>query len=341
VTDVGGGFLDTLSMWDAVAAQPERVAAALATPCEPWDLGAGVNSVHLVGVGASGTVCDAAAAFLRAQGHVPVTCGRGPEVPSFVGPHTLVVAVGAAGEGEESLEAVGAARQRGAPILAVIGETDGGSLGALADSAGLARLVVPGGGGPLGRAGVASALAALLAALAPLELAPTAGPSLHAAAAALPRRRDVLLSPGGPADELARRIGRTIPLVYGAAGWPGVAARHWKAQCNENAKTPAFCAVLPDVAYDEVSGWGQHGDVTRQVLTLVALRHGGEHPLVARRFAAVLEATDEVMAGVETVWAEGEDDLARFLDLCLFGDACMLFLAGREGIDPGPVAAAP
>ena len=142
-----------------------------------------------------------------------------------------------------------------------------------------------------------------------------------------------------PAEEVARRIGRTIPLVYGSTGVTAVAARRWKTQINENAKTPAFFAVLPDLSHNEVAGWGQHGDVTRQVLTLVTLRHDGEHPHVARRFDLVVEATDEVMANVIPVWAEGDDDLARFFDLAFFGDLVSLHMAGREGIDPGPVPA--
>ncbi len=84
-----------------------------------------------------------------------------------------------------------------------------------------------------------------------------------------------------------------------------VAARRWKTQINENAKTPAFFAVQPELSHNEVAGWGQHGDVTRQVLSLITLRHHGEHPHVARRFELVVEATDEVMANVIPVWAEG------------------------------------
>jgi glucose/mannose-6-phosphate isomerase len=88
-----------------------------------------------------------------------------------------------------------------------------------------------------------------------------------------------------------------------------------------------------------VAGWGQHGDVTRQVLTLVTLRHGAEHPQVAHRFDLVVDVTDEVMANVIPIWAQGDDDLARFFDLALFGDLVSLHMAGREGIDPGPAPA--
>ena len=155
------------------------------------------------------------------------------------------------------------------------------------------------------------------------------------------RRRDALVGPGSPAEEAARLIGRTIPLIYGSEGAEGaVAARRWKTQINENAKTPAFFAVQPELSHNEVAGWGQHGDVTRQVLSLITLRHAGELPQVARRFDLVLEATDEVMANVIPVWAEGDDDIARFFDLALFGDLVSLHMAGREGTDPGPVPCA-
>ena len=162
------------------------------------------------------------------------------------------------------------------------------------------------------------------------------GPSVRAASAALARRRDRLFESGGPAERVAQLIGRTIPLVYGSAGVSAVAARRWKAQINLNAKAPAFCAALPDLAHDELAGWGQGGDVTRQVVTLVLLRHDGEDAESVRMFDVVTQVTDEVMAGIIEVKAEGDDDLARFMDSALFGDVVSLHLAEREGVDPGP-----
>ena len=46
--------------------------------------------------------------------------------------------------------------------------------------------------------------------------------------------------PANPARELARRIGRTFPLVWGGGALGAVAAYRWKADVNENAKAPAF-----------------------------------------------------------------------------------------------------
>ena len=69
---------------------------------------------------------------------------------------------------------------------------------------------------------------------------PTARPRCDGGRGRLARRRDAFLAPGGAAGELARRLGRTIPLVYGSAGAAAVAAQWWKAQVNLNAKAPGL-----------------------------------------------------------------------------------------------------
>ena len=134
-------------------------------------------------------------------------------------------------------------------------------------------------------------------------------------------------------------IGRTIPLVHGAQSLGAAAALRWKTQVNENAKAPAFSAVYPELCHNEIAGWGQNGDVTRQIMTLVNLRHDAEHPQVVRRFELVAEILREVVADILEVRAEGEGELAQLLDLILVGDFVSLHLAAREGIDPGPVPA--
>jgi len=155
----------------------------------------------------------------------------------------------------------------------------------------------------------------------------------------LSRRRDELGRSGNLAESTARRIGRTIPLVHSSQDLGAAAALRWKCQINETAKSPAFWNVHPELCHNEVAGWGQNGDATRQIITLVNLRHDAEHPQVSRRFDLVTEALREVMADVVEVRASGEGDLAQLLDLALVGDVVALHLADREGIDPGPVPA--
>jgi glucose/mannose-6-phosphate isomerase len=342
----GPAPLDTLGMWEATAALPEQLSGALRTADEAFaglasgagSVGSGaVRTVAAFGLGTGAMACAGAAALAAPDLTVPFWVGQGSALPAFVNPSTLVLAVSPSGDTEETLTAAEKAIERGARVVAVGGE-EGGALARLAAGAGLPWCPVTTAGGPA-RSALGATTVPLLVALARAGLRPDCGAAVEAAAAVLARRRDALLAPGGLPVELARRLGRTIPLVYGSTGVAAVAALWWKAQVNLNAKAPAFAATLPELTHDELAGWGQGGDVTRQTMSLVFLRHAGEAPRTAGQFDAVRAATDEVMADVLEARAEGDDELSRFFDLALAGSLVSLHLAAREDVDPGPTPA--
>ena len=128
-----------------------------------------------------------------------------------------------------------------------------------------------------------------------------------------------------------------MPIIYGGGVIGTTAAKRWKIAVNHNAKAPAFWAQMPELCHNELVGWGQHGDVTRQVFTEVQLRHEYEHPQTARRFQYVEEKTLEVMSDIISVAAAGEGPVAQLLDLVLMGDVVSLEMAAAEGLDPGPL----
>ncbi len=126
--------------------------------------------------------------------------------------------------------------------------------------------------------------------------------------------------------------------MHGASGIGWVAARRWKSQVNAWAKAPAFAASQPAASYDEVCGFGQNGDVTRQILTLVVLRSDHEPASSGTRFATFAELTREALAGIVELRAEGSGALAQLLDLALVGELVALHLAARgdrPGTGPG------
>ena len=172
----------------------------------------------------------------------------------------------------------------------------------------------------------------LLVALARAGLSRDRTAEVRAAAAAPARRRNALLAPGGSPADLARRLGRTIPLVYGSAGVTAVAAQWWKTQVNLNAKAPAFAHVA-GADPRRVGRVGPGWRLTRQTMSLVLLRHAGEGPRTGGLFAAVRAATDEVMADVFDVEGDGDDDRPVF-DLTLQGTLVSLHLAAREAWTP-------
>jgi glucose/mannose-6-phosphate isomerase len=189
----------------------------------------------------------------------------------------------------------------------------------------------------MARAAIAAVSVPPLVLLGRLGLLPGIDADIDAAITQLQRRVAQLRDERKPARELARRLGRTMPLIYGAGPIGGVAAYRWKCQLNVNAKEPAFCSVVPELDHNELAGWGQHGDMTRQVLTAVHLRHDFEAPRVARSFDFISETQQEVVASVHELRAEGAGRLAQLFDLIAFGDFVSLFVAAREGLDPGPV----
>ena len=329
--------LDTQGMFDITAGLPEQVerAAREAKGAEGLPERSEIENVVVLGMGGSGISGDVLLATAAPFMPVPVVVVKGYTPPAFVDEHSLVFAISFSGNTEETIEAATEAAVQGARMVVV---TSGGELGKLASSWGAPVLNVPD-TIPQPRAALGAMAIPPLVALEEIGLFPGASRWIDMAVTQLKRRRDALIADGNEAAALARRIGRTIPLVHSSGALGTAAAQRWKTQVNENANAPAFWAVHPELCHNEVQGWGQHGDVTRQVITLVNLRHEAEHPQIARRFELVGDLLREVVGGIEEVQAEGEGDLAQLLDLVLFGDFVSLHLAFQEGIDPGPVAA--
>ena len=330
------GRLDTLGLWDATLGLPEQVAEAILPP-HSLDLPPAETFEHVVvlGAGPCGLAGDALVAAAGPLLPLPVLVVRSYVVPPFVGRATLAFALSADGNTDEVLESAQEAAVAGATVVGISGP---GQLASLCRQWGAPLVTLPA-DLPPARASLGTLLVPALCLLDDLGLFPGARSWVGAAIEQLLRRRDKLARPGNDMEGVARRIGRTIPLAHGGGNIGEVAAARFKSQVNANAKAPAFWAAHPGLAYDELAGWGQHGDVTRQLLTLVDFRHDEEHPQVARRFDLANAMMSEVVAGIEEVRAEGEGDAAQLLDLLFQGDVCSLHLAEQEGLDPGPTPA--
>ncbi len=331
----GQPVIDSQRMFDSAAGLPEQVfdAAVAARGLEGLPERHRIENVVVLGMGGSGMAGDVLAATAGPFLPVPVVVSKGYELPAFVGETSLVFAVSFSGNTEETVEAASAAAVEGARMVVV---TKGGELGRLASSWGVPVVGVPE-GLVQPRSGLGALAIPALVVLEEIGLFPGAQQWIDFAVEQLRRRRDLLVGDGLLGRALATRIGRTLPIFYGGGLIGATAAQRWKNQVNENAKVAAFCHCQPELCHNEVAGWGQHGDLTRQIFTVVNLRHDFEHPQVTRRFDVVDALVEEVVSSVEEVRAEGEGQLAQLLDLVLVGDFVSLHLAAREGLDPGPV----
>jgi len=327
--------VDSLGMFAAAAAFPEQIEEAVATAHQVEGLpeGTQIDSVLVLGMGGSGVSGDLLATVAGPFMPVPVVVVKGYEPPSYVNDHTLVFAMSFSGNTEETLDAVTTAANAGGRVVAV---TRGGALAERCRSWG-APIIGIADDIPQPRAGLGALAAPMMIVLERLGLYHGAEGWLRFAVDQLKARRDKLVLDGNPAERLADDLARRVPIIYGGGGLGAVAAMRWKTEFNENSRSPAFANTIPELCHNEIAGWGQNGDLTRQVFALINLRHDFEHPQVMRRFEVMDPWLDEVVGEIFEVRAEGEGSLAQVLDLCMMGTFTSLHLAAREGIDPGPV----
>ncbi len=96
---------------------------------------------------------------------------------------------------------------------------------------------------------------------------------------------------------------------------------------------------MPELDHNEICGWGQHGDITRQMFSIVELRHGFEHKRLQLRFDETRDIIDECVHQMLTVEGEGDGRLAQLLDLMYLGDWTSCYMALENDVDPGPIDA--
>ena len=198
---------------------------------------------------------------------VPVTVLKQYRTPAFVDERTLAFALSYSGDTEETVEMARGALAAGATLVAI---SRGGELARLAAESGSLHVPCPD-DVVASRLALGALVAPLFVVLFRIGMMPEAHASLFARAGAA-------RAPARPVPAVGR--GRAQPR-------PGAGPAHrahdpdrlrraadsarsprcgGSSRVNENAKAPAFWNAYPELDHNEVCGWGQHGDVTRQVL---------------------------------------------------------------------------
>jgi glucose/mannose-6-phosphate isomerase len=324
--DGSGQLNDVLSMPQHLADALWRVESANLTPCDS------PHGLVVAGMGGSSIGGALARAALGDRASRPIVLARGYALPSWTTPETTVLCSSYSGETEETLAIYEAAQALGANTIVA---TTGGSLAASARADGVSVIPLPGGFQP--RAVVAYSLVVAL------EVACIcgAGEHLHSeidVAGAHVERLAAKWGPEGLEDSLAKTLARglhgTIPQIAGA-GLTAPVAYRWKTQINENAKSPAFEAELPELDHNEIAGWD--GAVSLGPFSAVFLDDSDLHPRIRQR----IELTRGLIAarGAPTFRVEsvGETRTERVISLVLLGDLVSLYLAVLRAVDPGPV----
>ena len=326
-----GGMLATISHLSSHC----REGYAVGTAAEGLPSADGVTAVVFCGMGGSAVAGDVLRELFRDRLGVPIDVTRGPALPEFCGPRSLVVCSSYSGDTGETLACFEEALRRGCRIVPV---ASGGRLAARSAEEGHAVVSVPGGFMP--RAALGYLAFAAMGALESLGLFPPMRDDVAETVAEL-ERLAARLAPSVPradnlAKELAWQMGDRAPLVWGAEGIGAVAAARWKTQFNENAKVLAWSSALPELDHNEVVGWTHPAG---SAYFVIALRHDGEHPDIAARFPLSIGIARDAGAVVEEVRGAGDTPLGRLMSLVIMGDFTSAYHALAHGVDPTPVAA--
>lgn len=331
-------FLDSQGMFALTAGLPEQLEESFRRAGEVTGLPQreDVTNVVVIGMGGSGIAGDVLQAVASPLLPVPVTVVKHYECPHFVDEGSLVFAVSGSGKTEETIEAATDAALAGARMVVV---TSGGELERLADGWQAPVVGLP--DVPWPRLAFGAMVVPLLVSLWRMGFVPGVDVQIERAVEQLKWRRDELArrEESSEAAEVARRIGVTVPLIYGGGTIGAAAALRWKSQVNENAKRLAFVSSQPELCHNEICAWAEPSRPVSELMSLVCLRHDAEHPQVGRRFDLSGERARPFVSDIIEVRAQGEGDFAQLMDLAFFGDFVSLWLAAYSGVDPGPIDA--
>lgn len=293
------------------------------------------QNIVISGLGGSAIGGDILRSYALSRASLPLLVNRGYDCPAFVGPKTLFLAVSYSGNTEETLSSYQQARALGAAIICI---SSGGKLESMAAADGHALLKIPGGLVPRAATGLLFAPAALL--LEKLGILKGVKADIEETIEILQNLRQTLkpdiTAPENQAKSIAAKMKGTIPVVWGTTGFSEVAALRWKAQINENAKSPAYYNTFPELNHNEIVGFEAPGDLLAK-LSLIILQDEFDHPQVKKRIAISRQIIKERVKEIIDVNSQGKSWLARFYSLCYIGDYASTYLALEYGINPTPV----
>ncbi|MGH2407103.1 MAG: bifunctional phosphoglucose/phosphomannose isomerase [Candidatus Limnocylindrales bacterium] len=330
--------LDRSDMLGAIAGFPEQLQDGWARTRDvtlPARYRA-ATSVAVLGMGGSAIGADLVRGVFADRLGVPITTVRDYELPAFVDGSTLVIGSSFSGATEETVAALAIALGRRCPVVVLAG---GGPLLAVARSAELPYVAVPGLGQPRAALGATLVLLAGLlerAGLLALEAAEVEA-AVHAATDAVARCASGVPTERNPAKQLAWSLMDRLPVIE-AAGFLAPVARRWKTQLNENGKSTAVWEELPEATHNAVVGYAQPR-LLLDHLFVVFLASSDDHERNALRRTASIGLLDAARIDHEVVTASGDGRLAQAASAIVLGDFTSAYLGLLYGLDPTPVEA--
>ncbi len=133
--------------------------------------------------------------------------------------------------------------------------------------------------------------------------------------------------------EIAKKLKGQVPVIYASEFFRPLALI-WKIALNENAKTPAFYNIYPELNHNEMVGF----TLLQNKFHILCLPHPEDHPQILKRMKITAELLKE--KGIETTFWEMPTGnlLETIFETVFLGEWISYYLALEYNQDPAPVA---
>jgi len=295
-----------------------------------------VNAENIViaGMGGSGQAGTIAKDLLNMTSSVPVELMKDYELPSFANRNTLVIAISYSGGTEETLNCFVEAYEKGCKLLAI---TTGGELAKLAEKYKSALFTHNYQSQP--RAALHVHLAVLLNILnklGHLKISQTDIDDIANLKDEIYKKWSISIPTGSnEVKKLAETINNKVPVIIGDGLLAGVAARI-KSHFNENAKTPAYYEILPEMNHNALVG-SEFPPLAKECLHLIMLDSNFTNEQNKSRMVLTENLFKDRRFGVTRYSYQTNNPLEEIIRAVSFGDYLSYYLAILYKVDPTAV----
>lgn len=285
------------------------------------------DKVIFSGMGGSGIAGALLLDLYSAKPTRPIVTWADYGLPGWADSKTLLVAVSYSGDTEEILDGVKQALERKLPIVAI---GSGGKLEELASINGFPFLKINYVSPP--RAALGHLYGSVLVVATKLGIIDLTEKSFFQA---LDELKKTLVQQHFPAkaEDLAVSLNNKVPLILAYSPLMAVAKR-FQNQLNENSKTFAMAASLPEACHNIIVG--TEFAVEEKLLVLLLESKYGFSRNIARK-AALEKVFAEKDIPLMPLAVKSGSALAEQLLFIHFGDLVSFYLAGVNGVDPTPI----
>ena len=293
-----------------------------------------INSIVIVGMGGSAIGGDIVNSIISDYCKIPFQVIRDYNLPSWINQNTLVICVSYSGNTEETLSCFDEAINRNTFI---VGITSGGKLHQKLNANNLDSISIPNNKPPRASIGYISVLILLV-----LEKNNIVDISSEKYLFDTSLKLEALTSTFAKADDknptfdLAKKIYKTIPIIYGDFRYTSSIALRWRGQIEENSKMISFHNSIPEMNHNEIVGYENNNDFFGK-LSIIWLKDKKINTRNSLRQKLSLNLLSESISKQFEIESYGESLIERLFYLIYWGDWLSFWLAIFHKTDPSPV----